>query len=396
MKHEYRLAVVISHPIQYFSPMFRDLAREESMALKVFYCCDWGCRDYHDPGFDKAISWDIPLLEGYEHEFLPISRRPEKMTFSTVDNPTVTERLAAFSPDAVWIHGYAYRTNWRVWLWERGRVKKIFFGDSELLSERSLPTKLIKRLTLPRFFRGLDAFVTIGENNEKYYRAYGVPGKKMFRGAYPVDVQRFQGGPEGLPAGSREGVRSRFGLDKESVVVIFLGKLTAIKRPLDLVEALAGLRDVHPSLQALFVGSGPLLPQVEERVRARGLEERVRMAGFVNQSDLPKILSSGDILAMPSEKEPYGIAVTEAAAAGNAIIASDMVGCVGPSDVARPGVNTLVYRCGNITELAECLKTLAEDKPLRQEMQSESRSLAWTQDKSVTVQAALRAMKSLS
>ena len=76
-----RLAVVISHPIQYFSPLFARLAATPGIDLKVFYCCDWGVREYRDPGFDTSFAWDIPLLDGYEHEFLPIMRRPENLGF---------------------------------------------------------------------------------------------------------------------------------------------------------------------------------------------------------------------------------------------------------------------------------------------------------------------------
>ena len=78
---------------------------EPDVELKVFYCCDWGVRQYADPGFGKSIAWDIPLLDGYDFQFLAIKRRPKSLGFFDIDNPLVAERLTAFAPDAVWVHG---------------------------------------------------------------------------------------------------------------------------------------------------------------------------------------------------------------------------------------------------------------------------------------------------
>ena len=110
-----RMAAVVSHPIQHFAPMFRDLAQTPGLDLKVFYCCRWGVETYRDPGFGRDVIWDVPLLDGYAHEFLPIRRPPKSLGFREIDNPQVAERLEAFDPAVVWIHGYAQRTSWRVW-----------------------------------------------------------------------------------------------------------------------------------------------------------------------------------------------------------------------------------------------------------------------------------------
>ena len=123
-----RLAVVISHPIQHFAPVFARLATSAEIDLKVFYCCDWGVREYVDPGFGKRIAWDIPLLDGYESEFLPILRRPRSISFFEVDNPQVAERLADFAPDAIWIHGYGLRTSWRALRWARKNSSVLVLG----------------------------------------------------------------------------------------------------------------------------------------------------------------------------------------------------------------------------------------------------------------------------
>src|SRR5262245_42872145 len=94
-----RLAVIISHPIQHFAPWHREVARLKEIELQVYFCCDWGLAEYTDPEFQTTFQWDIPLLEGYAHEMLSISRRPKRLGFWEVDNPEVGKALDRFDPD---------------------------------------------------------------------------------------------------------------------------------------------------------------------------------------------------------------------------------------------------------------------------------------------------------
>jgi len=88
-----RLAIIVSHPIQYFAPWYRELAKVSDLKLKVFFCCDWGVKTYMDPGFKVEMAWDIPLLEGYAHEFLSLARPIRRLGFREVDNPGVGAAL---------------------------------------------------------------------------------------------------------------------------------------------------------------------------------------------------------------------------------------------------------------------------------------------------------------
>jgi glycosyltransferase involved in cell wall biosynthesis len=389
-----RLAVVISHPIQHFAPLFRDLARQPGLELRVFYCCDWGIRDYADPGFGRTLKWDVPLLDGYESEFLPIAKRPVDLSYRAIDNPAVNARLTQFQPDAVWVHGYGHRTSWRTLKWaNKNRRRVLYFGDSELLAPRGWKSRLLKRLILPKFFSRCDRFLTIGDNNECYYRHYGVPGHKMIRGSFPVDVARFRGAVAALSLADRVELRKRFGLRPEALVVLFLGKMIDIKRPLDLVRAIDQLRSHLPDAQALMLGSGPLETAVRDEVEKRDLKDHVILPGFINQTEMPRLLWLGDCLAMCSEKDPHPLAVTEAMSVGNAVIASDRVGCVGPTDAARPGENVLVYPCGDVDGLAQQIQRLATDPAMLQKFRTRSIELAATQDTLVMVRAVLSAME---
>ena len=88
-----KLAILVSHPIQHFAPWHREVAKLKEIDLRVFFYTDWGVKKYTDPEFGIPVEWDIPLTEGYTHEFLPIANRPRNLNFWEVDNPTVTEAL---------------------------------------------------------------------------------------------------------------------------------------------------------------------------------------------------------------------------------------------------------------------------------------------------------------
>ena len=69
-----RLAYLVTHPIQYQAPLLRRIAREPDIHLKVFFASDVSIRSFFDPAFKQSIQWDVPLLEGYEYEFLACRR----------------------------------------------------------------------------------------------------------------------------------------------------------------------------------------------------------------------------------------------------------------------------------------------------------------------------------
>jgi len=214
----------------------------------------------------------------------------------------------------------------------------------------------------------------------------------MVRGAFPIDVSRFRRALQGITAEQRRELKERYGLHPDAFVVLFVGKMIAIKRPLDVVQAVSVLRDRVPRLQALMLGSGPLEQHVRREIALLKLEDRVLLPGFINQAEMPIALSLGDCLAMVSEKDPHPLAVAESMAAGNAVIASDRVGCVGPTDAARVGENAIVYDCGDIDALANAIERLATDENLLVKCRQRSIELSFSQDSRMMVSAVLKAL----
>ena len=107
-----RLAYLVSHPIQYQAPLLRRIGQEPDIDLTVFFGSDFSVKGYKDEGFGGiGVKWDIPLVEGYRHEFLPVLRDNATVSPTTPMNYGIASRLqgAGGEPafDALWVHGYA-------------------------------------------------------------------------------------------------------------------------------------------------------------------------------------------------------------------------------------------------------------------------------------------------
>src|ERR1700688_443316 len=107
-----RLAYLVTHPIQYQAPLLRRIAAEPDIHLKVFFASDVSLRSFVDPGFKRPIQWDVPLLEGYEYEFLPAFKQQDRVSFWQPLSRGLGQRLKVGRFDALWVHGYMRWHHW--------------------------------------------------------------------------------------------------------------------------------------------------------------------------------------------------------------------------------------------------------------------------------------------
>ncbi|MCU1286849.1 MAG: hypothetical protein JWO13_3199 [Acidobacteriales bacterium] len=375
-----RIAVVVSHPIQHFAPWYREVAKLPEVDLKLFYCCDWGSEKYHDPQFGVEIKWDIPLLEGYNYEFLPIKKRPNSMSFWELDNPTAVEALNNFDPNVVLVHGYASRTNWRVARWTKNSRKPLLiYSDSN--SGQSIPAwkRMAKRVIVGFFYRHVDGALYVGDNNYAYHSQYGIPKGRLFRGTLPVDRTALLNAAPNVGQARRR-IRETLEIPQDAFVVLLCGKLTPGKRPMDLVKALHQCSDIF----GFIVGDGPERPAVEEYCKQNELKN-VRCTGFVNQAQIANYYAAADCLAVTSEKDSHPLVITEAATFGLPVVASDAIGCIGAEDTTRDGENAIVYPCGDIEALKNALVRLSSDRDFYAD--ASAASLRMSKEQDVTVAA---------
>jgi len=349
----YRVAVLNSHPIQYFAPLYRYLAASPEIDLTVFFLSDLSVREYHDPGFGRAFKWDVPLLGGYRHEFLPCIGTCDRLSFWRPFTRSVRRRLAEGRFDALWVHGYAHQAALRAIAVARSLgIAVMLRGESHQSSgAHGGIRRAIKRRAIPRLLACIDAFLAIGSWNRDYYVSCGVEPERIFPVPYSVDNEFFRIRVSAAHL-ERESLRAKFGFALGKPVILFAAKLQRRKRAGDLLDAFARLCATAPATlrpYLLFVGDGEQRASLAQRVQSLGLADRVKFTGFRNQTEMPRFYDLCDVFVLPSEAEPWGLVLNEVMNAGKPIIASDQVAAA--ADLVGDGDNGFIFPTGDVAAL---------------------------------------------
>lgn len=417
-----RLAIIVSHPIQYYSPWFAHvaatLAEQEGGAVRVFYLWDFGVAERVDPKFGRAVRWDVPLLEGHDHEFVPnVSRHPGTGTFAGLDNPLLCERVAAWDPDAVLQFGYNHKSLMQFALrWPARRVPLLFRGDSHLLAHDGEQSGQVPVASAPWWksrargvglrllFKRFAGFLAVGKANADYFRAHGVPESKITLCPHAVDNAFFLGrknasvqlSVDSIQSEASRGLRCELGIPEDELVFLFAGKFEEKKQPLELLEAFLAADVGKATL--LMVGSGALEAALKtEALKTENSAKRIVFLPFQNQTRMPAVYRTGDVLMLPSagRYETWGLAVNEGGCCGLPAIVSSHVGC-GP-DLVEDGVTGWIFRAGRKEELARCLEAASAHRGMLPHMGAAMRSKV-TADFSfeAATSALLRALRGLN
>ena len=391
-----RVLIVASHPVQYASPIFRLLAKDPRIEIHVAYCSLQGAEAHIDPDFGVEVKWDIPLLDGYPWVVMP-NRSPFPLggSFFSYINPQVWRLIRSHRFDAVILHtGYRTATFWIAILAAKlGRVVVLFSTDAHSLSPRDQKKWKLwaKKLVWPWLFRLADLVVVPSTAGLSLMTSLGIPENRVALTPYCVNNDWWI---EQSRKVDRAGVRARWGIPREAVVLLFSAKLQPWKRPSDLLHAFANIPACDVYL--VFAGDGSLRPTLESEAKSLGIAKRVRFLGFVNQSGLPEVYGASDILVLPSEYEPFGVVVNEAMLCGCCVVVSDRVGA--RFDLVREGETGFVFRAGDVDALAAVLHgiLLAPDRLRKMREASRERMTSWGPSQNVerNVEALNRAIMS--
>ncbi|MGH7934158.1 MAG: glycosyltransferase family 4 protein [Candidatus Binataceae bacterium] len=371
----YRLACVLTHPIQYQSPLFKYLAADPAIELTVFFLSKLSLNEYYDAGFGTRLRWDVPLLNGFHHVFLPSAGAGDALTFWRPLVYGLRRNLAAGRFDALWVHGYAHQGLLRAILTAKTLGLGVLLrGESQLADEPASPARHgLKRALLTRLFRIFDGFLAIGTRNREYYLSYGVPERRIFTMPYAVDNEFFRDGAD-RASGRRDQLRAELKLEPGRAVILYASKLQRHKRPGDLLEAFAQLiakGTQRPNPYLLFVGDGAERMALEARAHALPAGA-VRFLGFRNQTELPAYFDLCDVFVLASEHEPWGLIINEVMNAAKPVIASDRAGAA--ADLIINGDNGFVFPAGNIAALRDCLLEVLGDPARAARMGARSRA----------------------
>ena len=389
-----RLALVVSHPIQHFVPFYRYIAAAGDVELTVLFCSDIGVRPYHDDEMGVTIAWRMPLTEGYPHRFLPEAAQITTTGFRDVDNPSVGPALDAIEPDAVLLYGYSQLTQLRALRWcRRKRVPALMISDSTLIGRPGGWREVLRDFALRPLLARFAGFLTVGDENERYLAHYGVPRERMHRSPFTIDEATF-GDARGQREVLRAKLRSELGISADAFVGLTVGKLSPRKRGLDVAQAFSSLgADLRRKAVSVLCGNGSELATIEAFVAQSGAP--VICAGFVNVDALPAYYAAADALIHAAEHDPHPLVCSEAALMGLPMILSDRIGAVGPSDIARPGRNALIYPVKDVAALTGTIKELVADPRRAGVMAAESRTIFGECDVRASYAGLLKAIDSV-
>jgi len=360
-----RLAYLVSHPIQYQAPLLRRIAQEPDIDLTVFFGSDFSVRAYQDAGFGVDVKWDVPLLDGYKHVFLPSLHDSDDVSIASPLNYGIVSNLRGRNGeppfDVLWIHGYATVNAMHGMLAAKALgIPVLMRSDSSLRDRARSGIKLaIKKV----FFDGLkmlvDGVLTIGSLSADYWHHYFGDEVPQFLMPHAVD-NRYFAERAGAARAGRAALQTELGLDPSRPVVLFASKLQQRKLCTQLIEAycrLAPATGTEPHPYLVIVGDGEERAALELQAAATGFRS-IRFCGFRNQSELPGFFDLATVFVLPSRHEPWGLIVNEVMNAARPVIVSDDVGCA--PDLIEDGVNGCIYPVGDVSALTSALRRVLE------------------------------------
>ena len=329
----------VGGPAVLVADLVRNLDSSKFEARLVTGYCDENESDYLDevatdikairiPGFGRSISIGNDLKA-----FFLLMREIRAFKPDVVHTHTakagVLGRVAAFlaRPSAKRIHTF------------HGHLLHGYFGSGKV----QILVFLEKMLGLITY-----KFVAIGNVVKADLVIAGIAKDSKFEVIYP--------GLQNLDLYPKLEARKTLGLDSTKIYVVYVGRLTQIKRPDRLIDLGRSLKASHPTAHLIIAGAGELLEDLAVKSESESLP--VTFLGWRN--DINMILSASDIAVLCSDNEGIPLTLIQASQAGLPIVSTN-VGSV--SDIVLDGVTGLLTEVSS-KGLIEGVSALLDDPVL--------------------------------
>lgn len=152
-------------------------------------------------------------------------------------------------------------------------------------------------------------------------------------------------------------MRQKYGLDPKATIFMYVGRLDQEKRIDSLVKAFHQLD--QEDIQLAITGKGNFSNDLQQMVKKLDLENKVIFTGFVPEDDLPGLLNSVNVFAMPSDAELQSIATLEAMGTGLPVLAADAQAL---PELVKHGVNGYLFEPGNVADAAKYIQKFIENR----------------------------------
>jgi len=351
-----RLAVLATHPVQYFAPVFRGLASAPDLEVRVFFGSPHGARPALDPNFNAIFSWDSNPAEGFPVTFLSDTHLSGLSGLSGFFRGMMAAlEIRNFKPDAVLVFGYlpSFISCATVFLRLCVSCLMLRAETTDVALNRGVIKAAVRASILRLFYSQFNYVFPIGINSAAHYKRMGVPEERQLIALYSIDVDYFDLQVKKWRP-KRAKIRESLGIPDDAHVLLYCAKMSVPKNPTIIPEALAKLPpEMLSRVWLLAVGDGDLRGEFQE-LAEDVLPGKAIFVGFKNQSELGQYYSVADTLVLPSQSgETWGLVVNEAIQFGLGVLVSDKVGCA--PDLVVPYSAGRVFRSGSAESLSLAL-----------------------------------------
>tara|TARA_B110000483_G_scaffold241449_1_gene324468 strand:+ start:167 stop:1312 length:1146 start_codon:yes stop_codon:yes gene_type:complete len=337
---------ILSHPIQYQVPLIKFL--NNKIKIKVSYRLNTVTKKYFDREFNKKIILDKNLLSGYNYDFLKYYGPNRLSSIFPITNDFIKKNLLD-ETKIVWVHGIKNWYNLILIILSYFYNKRVFVRDEfNNIKKRSLSNILMNKIFYSFIDNFIDCYLSIGKENRKAFIDFGIDKKKIYHVPYVVDNDFFY-------------IKNK--KKNKKFVILFTGKLSHRKGCdilLNSINLLNENNNFKKDSEIIIIGDGILKEELINYKKKKKLVN-VKFLGFKNQTVIKKFYKRSNLFVMPSRDENWGLAINEAMAAKNAIIASNKVGAA--SDLLKNNYNGYIFKNNDYKDLSKKIyKTFLDKK----------------------------------
>lgn len=316
-----KVAILTNMLAPYRIPVFNSLNGYQDYIFKI------GLLSSREGNREWRVRTDELLVP---YEILPgVNRFVWRYDISLQINLGIWGFLSTERPEAIILGGYAYPAYWLALLYGKVSGCKLVLWSGSTMESTRVNSPIVRAIR-SWFIRAMNAYVSYGTKAAEFIVAHGVDAKAISIGYNVGDVDFYSSASRIIePKVDRP--------DHNHVTLVFVGQLIDRKGLHLAIPALASMEDRNWTL--LVVGTGPERNNLELLAREYGLPSNIKFMGFRQRDALARIYATADILLFPSTREPAGIVLSEALAAGVFTLASEYSG-IAP-DIIQPSRNGL-------------------------------------------------------
>jgi glycosyltransferase involved in cell wall biosynthesis len=346
-------------PAPYRIPLFNALARTDGVDLRVLFLSNRDPRRSY-PVYEREFAFDRHVLRG--HELVRGGRW-------TVVSRGVLAELRRFRPHVIAVGGWNQPAFWQAQLYARACGLPVLLWIESTARDARSGSRGLERARRAAVRLSAGAFVP-GRAAADYAASLGLPADRIAVAPNATDLEIF-GSRVAAERSGRDELRARHGID--GCCTLSVGRLSREKGPDVLVRAFA--HDVPGTL--VLIGDGPQEAELRRLLEARDgpapVPERVLLVGRRERDELPPWYAAADVFCLPSRSDTWGMVLSEAAAAGLPLVATEAAGA--GHDLIEEGVNGYRVPVEDERALAEALRRAADDPAWRSRAGLRSREL---------------------